>query len=250
MVAALNAIGLDLAVFGNHEFDFGPETLAARVRESAFAWVASNVVDAGSGRPLAGARSELLRTFDGLAVGFLGLTMPESAATSSPGPRARFEDPGRAAAAAAARLRAGGARVVIAVTHQPLARDRALAASGAVDLILGGHEHEPILAEEGRALVTKAGSDARYLVQVDLWLTPAGALVERSATFREVSARVAPDPAVEALVRGYAARLEGELGVGAGATAVPLEARGARRRTSATSSRTSRATASEATWRC
>ena len=33
-VAALNAAGLDLAVYGNHEFDFGPEVLAERVKEA------------------------------------------------------------------------------------------------------------------------------------------------------------------------------------------------------------------------
>jgi len=35
-----------------------------------------------------------------------------------------------------------GVSHVIALTHQSLAADEALARSGAVDLILGGHEHE------------------------------------------------------------------------------------------------------------
>ena len=48
--------------------------------------------------------------------------------------------------------------------------DRALAERADVDVILGGHEHEPLIAEEGKTLITKAGSDARYLVQVDLWI--------------------------------------------------------------------------------
>src|SRR5262245_62397203 len=34
MIAALNAIGLDFATFGNHEFDFGPTVLAERMSES------------------------------------------------------------------------------------------------------------------------------------------------------------------------------------------------------------------------
>jgi hypothetical protein len=34
MVAALNAVGLDFAAFGNHEFDFGPEVLVERMKES------------------------------------------------------------------------------------------------------------------------------------------------------------------------------------------------------------------------
>src|SRR5260370_36469868 len=55
MVAALNAIGMDLAVFGNHEFDFGPRVLAERMGESKFVWLASNVVDRRTGRFFGGA---------------------------------------------------------------------------------------------------------------------------------------------------------------------------------------------------
>jgi len=49
MVAALNAIGLDFATFGNHEFDFGPEVLLERMKESKFRWLSANVVDRRSG---------------------------------------------------------------------------------------------------------------------------------------------------------------------------------------------------------
>jgi hypothetical protein len=44
-------------------------------------------------------------------------------------------------------------------------------------------------------------------VRVDLWLTREGQLVERAWTFHEVSARIPADPAMTALVEGYAARL-------------------------------------------
>lgn len=234
MVAALNAIGLDLAVFGNHEFDFGSRVLAERMGESKFVWLASNVVDRRTGRFFGGAWPDLLLTFEGVGIGFLGLTMPESAAISSPGPDVVFGEPRAVARAMAAGLRARGARLVVAVTHQGMPQDRALAAAGDVDLILGGHEHEPLIAEEGKALITKAGSDGRYLVRVDLRLARDGALVERTAAFREVSARVAPDPAVEALVRRYAARLDRELDAVVGRTAAPLEARGSKLRTEET----------------
>src|SRR5262245_910004 len=39
MIAGLNALGLDLATFGNHEFDFGPAVLVERMRESKFTWL-------------------------------------------------------------------------------------------------------------------------------------------------------------------------------------------------------------------
>lgn len=234
MVAALDAVGLDFATFGNHEFDFGPSVLAERMRESKFRWLSANVVDRSSGRPFGGALSDTILTLGGMRVGLFGLTMADAARTSRPGPDIGFNPSLAAGTDAAARLRARGAQVVVAVTHQEIAEDRALAGAAEVDVILGGHEHDPMVAEDGKTLITKAGSDARYLVQVDLWLTREGKLVERSWRFREVSRRVTPDPAVEELARSYDARLDRELDVVIGRTDVPLEARTSRLRTQET----------------
>jgi 5'-nucleotidase len=234
MVAALDAVGLDFATFGNHEFDFGPAVLLDRMKESKFRWLSANVVDRRSGRPFGGASPDTLLTLGGLRVGVFGLTMVDAARTSRPGPDIAFNPPLAAGQEAAARLRAQGAQVVVAVTHQEIAEDKALAAAADVDVILGGHEHDPMVAEEGKTLITKGGSDARYLVQVDLWLTREGKLVERSWRFRELSRRVASDPAVEELVRAYGARLDRELDVVIGRTDVPLEARTSRLRTQET----------------
>src|SRR5439155_15713063 len=155
----------------------------------------------------------------GARLGLFGLTTPDSATTSRPGSDVVFGQPVSVGREAASRLRAQGASLVVAVTHMDMAEDQALAAASDVDVILGGHEHELLIAEEGKTLITKAGSDARYLFQVDLWVARDGPLVERSWTFREVSRRVPPDPAVEALVQGYARRLEGDLDVVVGRTA-------------------------------
>ena len=225
MIATLNAIGLDAATFGNHEFDFGPNVLVERMREARFAWITSNVRDRRTGGAFGGAQHDRLVTLGGIRVGLLGLTLSETTQTSSPGLDVVFDDPLRAGRETADALRLRGAQVVIALTHQDMAADRALGEVAAIDVIVGGHEHEPLVAEAGRAIVTKAGSDARYLVQVDLWLTRDGRVVERSWTFHEVSARIAPDPVVEKLVAGYAAQLERELGVTIGRTEVALDAR-------------------------
>jgi 5'-nucleotidase len=225
MIAVLNAVGVDVATFGNHEFDFGPDVLRRRVAESRFAWLSVNVVDRAGGGPFGGAGRHRIVSVGPLRIGLFGLTTPETATTSAPGPGVEFLEPAAAGRAAVAELRRAGAHVVVAVTHQHLRADRALAAGTDVDLVLGGHEHEPLVAEEGKALITKAGSDARYLVQVDLWLRPDGALVERSWSFHEVSARVSEDPGVAAVVRRYAERLDRELDTVIGHTAVPLEAR-------------------------
>ena len=43
MIAGLNAIGLDLATFGNHEFDIKEDQLLQRLSESKFGWTSANV---------------------------------------------------------------------------------------------------------------------------------------------------------------------------------------------------------------
>ena len=225
MIAVLNAIGLDAATLGNHEFDFGPDVLVERMREARFAWIVSNIRDRRTGGAFGGAQHDRLVTLGGVRVGLLGLTVPDTAHTSSSGPDVVFDDPIRVGRETADALRLRGARVVVALTHQHMAADRALGEQAAIDLIVGGHEHEPLVAETARAVITKAGSDARYLVQVDLWVTSDGRLVERSWTFHAVGARTAPDPTVEKLVASYTAQLERELGMTIGRTDIALDTR-------------------------
>ena len=236
MIAGLNVVGLDVATFGNHEFDFGPAVLRERMRESAFTWLSSNVLDRRTGRPFGGAPPDLFLTLAGVRVGVLGLTTPQTAATSSPGPDVEIREAIGVARAVTADLRIRGAQLIVAVTHQEMAEDRALATAPGVevDVILGGHEHEPLVAEEGRTLITKAGSDARYVVQVDLWIGSDGKLRERSWTFHEVGARIPPDPDVEKVVRTWNERVGRELDVVVAQTAVPLEGRRGRLRTEET----------------
>jgi 2',3'-cyclic-nucleotide 2'-phosphodiesterase (5'-nucleotidase family) len=225
MIAVLDAIGLDAVTFGNHEFDFGPEVLVERMRESRFAWISSNVRDPRTGGGLGGAQHDRIVTLGGIRVGLLGLTLAETAHRAAGGRDMRFDDPLRTGVETANALRRRGAQLVVAITHQDMEADRELGDKAPIDLIVGGHEHEPLVAETARAIVTKAGSDARYLVQVDLWVTRDGRLVERSWTFHEVSARIAPDPAIEKLVAGYTTELERELGGTVGRTEVALDAR-------------------------
>ena len=162
MIAVLNALGLDVATFGNHEFDFGPGVLRARIAESRFTWLSANVLERGGGRPFGGAARERVVQRGGLDVGLFGLTTQETASTSAGGGEVEIRDPEVEGKAVAADLRRRGARLVVAVTHQHMRADRALALGADVDVILGGHEHEPLVAEEGKAVITKAGSDARY----------------------------------------------------------------------------------------
>ena len=225
MIAVLDAVGMDAVTFGNHEFDFGPAVLIERMRESRFAWISSNVRDRRTGGAFGGAQHDRIVTLGGIRVGLLGLTLAETAHRAAGGRDVQFDDPLKVGIETANGLRRRGAQVVIAITHQEMEADRELGDKAAIDVIVGGHEHEPLVAESARAIVTKAGSDARYLVQIDLWVTRDGKVVERSFAFHEVSARFTPDPAIDTLVARYSAELDRELSGPVGRTDVALDSR-------------------------
>src|SRR6476646_5426295 len=65
MIEAWNLAGLDYSTFGNHEFDFGPDVLKERIKESKFGWVAANVIEKSTGRTFAGAEPFVIREFGG-----------------------------------------------------------------------------------------------------------------------------------------------------------------------------------------
>jgi len=93
MIAVWNAVGLDYAALGNHEFDFGSEALLDRMRESRFTWLGANVIDRRTGKPFGGTPPYVLREFDGAKIGFFGLVTPDTKRTSKPGPEVEFLDP-------------------------------------------------------------------------------------------------------------------------------------------------------------
>lgn len=234
MIAALNAAGLDLATLGNHEFDFGDEVLIERMREAKWQWVVSNVVDTRTGKPIGGAAPYVIKTFGGLKVGFIGLCLNTSEISGVKLAHTRIGDPLAAAARYLPLLRRGGATVIVAVTHLAFETDRALVQKfPQIDLIIGGHEHYPITATENRTLVSKAGSDARYVARIDV-SRRAGGPVERFFELLPITAAIADEPTTAAVVASYETRLGGELDTVVGTTRVPLDAVTVRMRASET----------------
>ena len=141
-VEMMNMIGFDAMTLGNHEFNRGPDSLAQMLGMAEFAVVSGNtVIDAG--HPLSGlVRDHLIIERDGVTVGVLGVTTPDTAFLSSPGEAVRFTDPAEHLAEGVARLKAQGVHNIIVLSHIGFVQDQALAqAVDGVSLIVGGHSH-------------------------------------------------------------------------------------------------------------
>jgi 5'-nucleotidase/UDP-sugar diphosphatase len=231
MIELYNLLGTDVAVLGNHEFDYGPEVAAQRIKESNFPWLGTNVLGP-DGKPAVGTVDRHIMDFDGYKIGFFGLLAPETDVLSAPGPDITIAPLIETATAAARRLEAEGADVIVALTHDDIADDRELARSvEEIDLILGGHDHDPITFYEGGTLIVKAGYDAHYLAAIDLAIDRVRKGDEEEVevlptAWRYLStAGVTPDPKVKAVVARYEDRLDQELGVPVGTTTVTLDTR-------------------------
>jgi 2',3'-cyclic-nucleotide 2'-phosphodiesterase (5'-nucleotidase family) len=135
------------------------------------------------------------------------------------------------ATAAVKALQEAGADVIVALTHLELAEDRALIrAVKGIHLVLGGHDHEPMTVYERGVLIHKAGADAHYLAAVDLTVDRVTkgdkTRLQVLPQWRMVSTSgVAPHAAVQAIVDGYEARLDKELGQPVGTSGVALDSR-------------------------
>jgi 2',3'-cyclic-nucleotide 2'-phosphodiesterase (5'-nucleotidase family) len=124
---------------------------------------------------------------------------------------------------------------VIAVTHQDMPADERLVRSvPAIQVVLGGHEHDPLTSVVGESLITKAGSDGVFVVRVDLQATRDGRVLARQHRFVPVTADLPEDPRMADLVARYQARLDATGDVRIGETRVALDARTAALRTGET----------------
>ncbi|WP_456426266.1 bifunctional metallophosphatase/5'-nucleotidase [Rhodocaloribacter sp.] len=233
MVAVLNTLGLDLATFGNHEFDLKADAFYERLAESRFVWTSANVTDT-LGRPFPGVRPEYVWTATGpdgraVRIGFVSVTLPANRK-----PYVRYTDPVATMKEAAERL-APRVDAVVGLTHVALDTDAVLAGTvPALDLVLGGHEHENyyLMRGSGDTPILKADANARSVYVHELHVNTATGEVSLDSRFVPVTDAIAEDPETAAEVkkwvdRAYAGfRAEGfEPEAVVATTTVPLDGR-------------------------
>ncbi len=180
MVEAMNVAGMDLVVFGNHEFDIKEAELQSRINESTFNWVSTNTFHKttdgvgpftkstnGKAQPIPEYIIQTIRDTDGTVarVGFIGITLPfnKTAYVS-------YTDPLSAAKNMYAQLK-DSVDAVIAITHQFMEDDRILASNlPQLALIAGGHEHDMRYETVNGVKITKAHANARtaYVITLDI----------------------------------------------------------------------------------
>jgi 2',3'-cyclic-nucleotide 2'-phosphodiesterase (5'-nucleotidase family) len=217
MLAALNLLDGDPAAFdprfvitfGNHEFEKSDSSLLlARLQESQFQWLATNSrwCHPQCDQPFPSTKDTLLLDLGGTRVGLMGLLYAQKngyEVTSDVIP---------AAHAAVDALRAQGARVVIAITHEDMGDDVKLAQQvPGIDFIIGGHDHLFTQQKVGQTWIAKADADVKSAIVYDVNVPATGAISAVPLRIA-VDSTVAKDPAVDAMVEQSLSTLMQTLG--------------------------------------
>ena len=184
VVDVYNAIGVDAAAIGNHEFDFGIKALEDREAQAKFPVLAANIFKKGTRERPTWARPTVMLTIDGLKVGVIGLTTVETPIVTQSTNIAdvEFLPGGPIAAQLADELRAQGAQVVLITAHMGPKGDGeiqkvALACKGKVDAIVSGHHHisigpPPMIVEN--IPIVQSGAKLQAFSVVELFLDGSG----------------------------------------------------------------------------
>jgi 5'-nucleotidase len=219
-IAAMNESGVEFNAVGNHEFDKGAAELR-RMQEGGcakhtsrtpcaiepfagarFRFLAANVVTA-DGRTLFPGTA--IKDFGPVQVGFIGMTLKETATLVTPAGVAglTFADEAATANAAVPALKLAGADAIVLLLHQggrtsggyndkscpnldgdvmPIL-DRL---DPAIDVVISGHTHNAYICELPRAgakplLLTSAGRYGTLVTEIGLSLSPDGGVVSRRA---------------------------------------------------------------------
>jgi 5'-nucleotidase/UDP-sugar diphosphatase len=224
-----NLVPFDLAVPGNHEFDFGPENFFEKMKASKYPWAAINLTN-GDGSAIEGLGGVMIKEVAGLKVALIPVAQDTSPEVSSTG-SLKFGPTVDMGIAAAKAARDEGADIVVGVVQTNMENDRALMASHAFDVILSGDDHTYATAYDGVTAYVETSVDGQLLTPVDLTVEvtvkdDGSREISWTPAFRFIdTATVTPDPETVAMADALRAKMDQTLDVEIGTLEAPLDSR-------------------------
>lgn len=208
-IEAMNAVGLDISTVGNHEFDKGKSEVLRMQNGGChptegcldgdgfdgarFAFLAANVIDQATGKPLF--PPYRVFNFKGNKVAVIGTVLKSTPSIVTPTGVAglTFLDEAATTNALIPELKKQGVRAIIASIHEGGAETPSssnyndcnnltgailpivAALDGEVDLVMTGHTHQPYICQlnkaDGQPVTVTAGAyNGRFITQADLTL--------------------------------------------------------------------------------
>jgi len=231
-IATFNAMGYNVATFGNHELDWGQTVLGDRMTQSTFSHVSANIVakdtsdcaTSGWAKPSFVSAPYVIQTVgtapDTVKVAFIGVTTQETPTITIASSTAGlcFKDPADSIVHYYDAMKTAGADAIVVLSHLgyndggygygiPVYGDKTLAqklidAGKPVPLIIGGHSHTNLLTQTpplptgfvvgGKTTVAQAYYNGRQVGRADFTVDAVSKAVT-SVTWKGLV--VYPDPA-------------------------------------------------------
>lgn len=219
----LKEMGVDFSAVGNHEFDWGYEYIPDWAKAGEFEFLASNIYEKETGKPVEWAKPYGIVEREGKKVGFIGLATPETAYKTNPANVAHleFKDPKEATKTWVSYLEnEEKVDAVVVLSHLGSEQNREtgeitgeivdVANVEGVDAIISAHSHQRVEGVVNGVPVIQAYKNGRNLGYVNLKFDEKGDL-EVTTKLDDISAR--KDSLIEdENMKNILAKYEEELG--------------------------------------
>ena len=223
MVEVMNAMDMDLAAFGNHEFDVKESELQERLNESNFPWISANVFHVRQEQKDTvafhqkrdGVKSEVKGSFikeitdeDGtsIKVGFISVCIP-----SNPKSHVYYTDMFEEIQEEYNSIK-DQVDVVLGLTHVKISEDMKIAGLlPDIPLIMGGHEHTRKDEKVGNVIIKKADANAKSAFIHTISFDKASQVTSVDSQFKLIDNTIAFDSRVEKIVKKWDSIMKKEI---------------------------------------
>lgn len=221
VITLMNAEKYDIGILGNHEFDYGLDTMFNNVRNSNYPTLSANTYY--NGQPiLKGVNGQgqsnnngcdLLKTVKGIKVGFFGIETPETAYKTNPAnlksatSSVTFQDPIAVSQAEINTLKSEGAQVVVGIMHignDPMSSPNSEAIASqltGLNVLIDGHSHTVENKVVHGALIVQTGCYSADLGRLDITVDGSGSVspTETLISAAQAQKNYTPDATTQAL---------------------------------------------------
>ncbi len=216
-----NRMGYAAAALGNHEFDWGVDSLRARMRQARFGILGANVRYT-DGRDVKWIRNDTIVTRGRTKIGIVGVSTVNTPTTTRAGNVVglRFDDPAPIVDSIGRALRNRGADFVVVIAHAgaTCGRDPGASCNGEiidlarkittkVDAIVSGHSHSLINTVVNGIPIVQARSSGRAIDVLDLPLGSAAGVTPRHEVRELAVDTIKPMASIDSIVQRAVARV-------------------------------------------
>jgi 2',3'-cyclic-nucleotide 2'-phosphodiesterase (5'-nucleotidase family) len=173
MIEVMKTMDYDAAAIGNHEFDFGIDTLNQRITQANFPFLSANIREKATGAVPSFIIPYIVKQVNGIQVGLIGLTSTTTPLSTFPDhvKDLDFISYDDALREIVPQVIGDGAELLIVVGHICYSEMLELVQTAAdlgIDVIGGGHCHELFAENQNGVAFVQAGSNMMYYAKIDI----------------------------------------------------------------------------------